>query len=177
MEIKYKSNLVAGIVSIILGIVCIILVPLQIAEDYSATYGITSRTIPGAIGTLGNRVADDRLEVLGLGAARVAQIDFVVQTDGWHPAARVEQEALSSWKTEQLYAADVRRTTTAGRLPPHRPRRSDGIAPSPHMPWGPAPAITKNSKTAAGEPARRPFFHYSPATPCPSGEKVIRSAA
>lgn len=47
MEIKYKSNLVAGIVSIILGIVCIILVPLQIAEDYSATYGITSRTIPG----------------------------------------------------------------------------------------------------------------------------------
>ena len=42
MEIKYKSNLVAGIVSIILGIVCIILVPLQIAEDYSATYGITS---------------------------------------------------------------------------------------------------------------------------------------
>ena len=52
MEIKYKSNLVAGIVSIILGIVCIILVPLQIAEDYSATYGITSRTIPGAIGIL-----------------------------------------------------------------------------------------------------------------------------
>lgn len=52
MEIKYKSNLVAGIVSIILGIVCIILVPLQIAEDYSATYGITSRTIPYAIGIL-----------------------------------------------------------------------------------------------------------------------------
>ena len=52
MEIKYKSNLVAGIVSIILGIVCIILVPLQIAEDYSATYGITSRTIPCAIGVL-----------------------------------------------------------------------------------------------------------------------------
>ena len=47
MEIKYKSNLVAGIVSIILGIVCIILVPLQIAEDYSATYGITSRTSLG----------------------------------------------------------------------------------------------------------------------------------
>lgn len=52
MEIKYKSNLVAGIVSIILGIVCIILVPLQIAEDYSATYGITSRTVPYAIGIL-----------------------------------------------------------------------------------------------------------------------------
>ena len=50
MEIKYKSNLAAGIVSIILGVICIILVPLQIAEDYSATYGITSRTIPCAIG-------------------------------------------------------------------------------------------------------------------------------
>ena len=42
----------AGIVSIILGVICIILVPLQIAEDYSATYGITSRTIPCAIGVL-----------------------------------------------------------------------------------------------------------------------------
>ncbi len=52
MEIKYKSNLAAGIVSIILGVICIILVPLQIAEDYSATYGITSRTIPCAIGVL-----------------------------------------------------------------------------------------------------------------------------
>ena len=52
MEIKYKSNLVAGIVSIVLGIICIVLVPLQIAEDYSATYGITSRTIPCAIGIL-----------------------------------------------------------------------------------------------------------------------------
>ena len=52
MEIKYKSNLAAGIVSIILGVICIILVPLQIAEDYSATYGITSRTVPYAIGIL-----------------------------------------------------------------------------------------------------------------------------
>ena len=52
MEIKYKSNLAAGIVSVILGIVCIILVPLQIAEDYSATYGITSRTVPYVIGIL-----------------------------------------------------------------------------------------------------------------------------
>ena len=52
MEIKYKSNLAAGIVSIILGVICIVLVPLQIAEDYSATYGITSRTVPYAIGIL-----------------------------------------------------------------------------------------------------------------------------
>lgn len=52
MEIKYKSNLVAGIVSLILGVICLILVPLQIAEDYSATYGITSRTVPYAIGIL-----------------------------------------------------------------------------------------------------------------------------
>lgn len=52
MEIKYKSNLVAGIVSLILGAICLILVPLQIAKDYSATYGITSRTVPYAIGIL-----------------------------------------------------------------------------------------------------------------------------
>ena len=43
MEIKYKSNL---------GVICLILVPLQIAKDYSATYGITSRTVPYAIGIL-----------------------------------------------------------------------------------------------------------------------------
>ena len=52
MEIKYKSNLAAGIVSLILGVICLILVPLQIAKDYSATYGITSRTVPYAIGIL-----------------------------------------------------------------------------------------------------------------------------
>lgn len=52
MEIKYKSNLVAGIVSLVLGVICLILVPLQIAKDYSATYGITSRTVPYAIGIL-----------------------------------------------------------------------------------------------------------------------------
>lgn len=52
MEIKYKSNLVAGIVSLILGVICLILVPLQIAKDYSATYGITSRTVPYVIGIL-----------------------------------------------------------------------------------------------------------------------------
>ena len=52
MEIKYKSNLVAGIVSLILGVICLIPVPLQIAKDYSATYGITSRTVPYAIGIL-----------------------------------------------------------------------------------------------------------------------------
>lgn len=52
MEIKYKSNLVAGVVSLILGVICLILVPLQIAKDYSATYGITSRTVPYAIGIL-----------------------------------------------------------------------------------------------------------------------------
>lgn len=52
MEIKYKSNLAAGIASLILGVICLILVPLQIAKDYSATYGITSRTVPYAIGIL-----------------------------------------------------------------------------------------------------------------------------
>ena len=38
--------------SLILGVICLILVPLQIAKDYSATYGITSRTVPYAIGIL-----------------------------------------------------------------------------------------------------------------------------
>lgn len=52
MKIEYRSNLVSGIVSIVLGILCILLIPAQIGEDYSATYGITSRTIPYAIAVL-----------------------------------------------------------------------------------------------------------------------------
>jgi putative tricarboxylic transport membrane protein len=52
MKIEYRSNLVSGIVSIVLGILCMLLIPAQIGEDYSATYGITSRTIPYAIAVL-----------------------------------------------------------------------------------------------------------------------------
>ncbi len=52
MKVQYRSNLVSGIVSIILGIICMVIIPRQIREDYSATYGITSRTIPYAVAIL-----------------------------------------------------------------------------------------------------------------------------
>ena len=52
MKVKYRSNLVAGIVSVILGIICMVIIPRQIGEDYSATYGITSRTVPYAVAIL-----------------------------------------------------------------------------------------------------------------------------
>lgn len=52
MKVKYRSNLVAGIVSVILGIICMVIIPRQIGEDYSATYGITSRTVPYAVAAL-----------------------------------------------------------------------------------------------------------------------------
>ncbi len=52
MKVKYRSNLVSGIVSVILGIICMGVIPRQIGEDYSATYGITSRTVPYAVAIL-----------------------------------------------------------------------------------------------------------------------------
>lgn len=52
MKLRYRSNLVAGIVSIVLGIICLILIPNQIGEDYAITYGITSRTVPQAVAIL-----------------------------------------------------------------------------------------------------------------------------
>ena len=52
MKVKYRSNLVAGIVSVILGIICMVIIPGQIGEDYSATYGITSRTVPYTVAIL-----------------------------------------------------------------------------------------------------------------------------
>lgn len=50
--IKYKSNLTAGIVGIIGGIVLLLIIPHQIGEDYSVTYGITSRTVPYGIAVI-----------------------------------------------------------------------------------------------------------------------------
>lgn len=52
MKIKYRSNLAAGTVSVILGIICCLIIPAQIGEDYAATYGITSRTVPYAVAAL-----------------------------------------------------------------------------------------------------------------------------
>ena len=51
-KLHYRSNLIAGIVSIIAGIICLVLVPQQIGRDYAVTYGITSRTVPQAVGIL-----------------------------------------------------------------------------------------------------------------------------
>lgn len=52
MKMKYRSNLVAGIVSILLGGICWMIIPSQIAEDYAVTYGITSKTVPYAVAVL-----------------------------------------------------------------------------------------------------------------------------
>lgn len=52
MKVKYRSNLWAGIVSVILGLICFLLIPGQIGEDYAVTYGITSRTVPYAVAVL-----------------------------------------------------------------------------------------------------------------------------
>ena len=52
MKINYRSNLTAGIISIILGVICFLVIPHQIGEDYSTTYGITSKTVPYAVSVL-----------------------------------------------------------------------------------------------------------------------------
>lgn len=52
MKIRYRSNAAAGAVSIVLGVICLILIPRQIGEDYAVTYGITSRTVPYAVTVL-----------------------------------------------------------------------------------------------------------------------------
>ncbi len=52
MKVTYRSNLVSGIVSLILGIICMFVIPCQIGEDYSITYGITSKTVPYAVAVL-----------------------------------------------------------------------------------------------------------------------------
>lgn len=52
MKINYRSNLITGIISILLGIICMVIIPGQIGQDYSTTYGITSRTVPYAVAVL-----------------------------------------------------------------------------------------------------------------------------
>lgn len=46
MKIKYKSNLCSGIISIFFGAILFYIIRLQIGEDFTATFGITSRSIP-----------------------------------------------------------------------------------------------------------------------------------
>lgn len=52
MKIEYRANLVAGIASLILGLICILIIPTQISEDFAETYGITSKTVPYAVAYL-----------------------------------------------------------------------------------------------------------------------------
>lgn len=52
MKIKYRTNLVAGVIAIIAAIVLFILIPSQVGVEKRATYGVTSRTIPYAMAFL-----------------------------------------------------------------------------------------------------------------------------
>lgn len=45
-KVRYRSNLTAGIVSIIFGIIVFCVIPSQISLGFDNTYGITPRTIP-----------------------------------------------------------------------------------------------------------------------------------
>lgn len=51
-KIKYPSNLVSGIASIIAGIVLWFVVPQQVGLEKTISYGITSRSVPTAIAVL-----------------------------------------------------------------------------------------------------------------------------
>lgn len=52
MKVKYRTNLMAGLVAIIAAIVLFLLVPSQVGVETRATYGITSRTLPYAMAIL-----------------------------------------------------------------------------------------------------------------------------
>lgn len=45
-KIRYRSNLTAGIVSVIFGIAVLLLTPGQVGLGYDNSYGITPRTLP-----------------------------------------------------------------------------------------------------------------------------------
>ncbi len=45
-KIRYRSNLTAGIVSIIFGVIVLSVIPSQISLGFDNTYGFTPRTIP-----------------------------------------------------------------------------------------------------------------------------------
>ena len=52
MKIRYRCNLVAGIASILFGLVVVLLTPYQISLGYGESNGITPRTIPYALGAI-----------------------------------------------------------------------------------------------------------------------------
>ena len=51
-KIKFPSNLVSGIASIIAGIVLWFVIPQQVGLEKTISYGITSRSVPTAIAVL-----------------------------------------------------------------------------------------------------------------------------
>ena len=52
MKIKYRSNLLAGCLAIVAAAVLFLIIPSQVGLESSATYGITSRTLPYALSIL-----------------------------------------------------------------------------------------------------------------------------
>lgn len=52
MKVKYRSNLWAGIMSMICGIILTALIPTQIGTEYSSNYGITSKSVPYAVAAI-----------------------------------------------------------------------------------------------------------------------------
>lgn len=52
MKIKYRSNLMAGCLAIVAAVVLFLIIPSQVGLESSATFGITSRTLPYALSIL-----------------------------------------------------------------------------------------------------------------------------
>ena len=49
MKIHYRSNLMAGCLAIVFAVVLFLIIPAQVGLEKSATFGITSRTLPYAL--------------------------------------------------------------------------------------------------------------------------------
>lgn len=49
MKIKYRANLMAGIIAILFAVALYFLIPLQVGLENTATYGLTSRSLPYAL--------------------------------------------------------------------------------------------------------------------------------
>ena len=52
MKVKYRTNLCAGIISLIFGLAVLWLIPAQIGTEYSSGRGLTSRAVPGGAAML-----------------------------------------------------------------------------------------------------------------------------
>ena len=52
MKVKYRTNLWAGIVSVIFGLAVLWLIPAQIGTEYSSGNSLTSRAVPGGAAIL-----------------------------------------------------------------------------------------------------------------------------